>query len=76
MFHDRFLTYIIGTSFYIIYNVFYGLFILIIIVSYVGCIFYQIDHGLVNNNYEYPDLLWVVTSAWNDIIGQSFGIQL
>lgn len=48
MFHDRFLGYIIGTPFYVIYNVFYGLFILIIIVSYVGCVFYQIDHTLYN----------------------------
>ncbi len=76
MFHDRFQNYIIGTSFYVIYNVFYGMFILIILVSYVGCIFYQIDYALYQSNYEYPNLLWVNQSAWNDIINSGFGVQL
>ena len=76
MFHDRFQNYIIGTSFYVVYNVFYGLFILLILVSYVGCIFYQIDHVLYNDDYQYPTLLWVNQSAWNDIIQDDFGVQL
>lgn len=76
VFHDRFLSYIIGTPFYIVYNVFYGLFILIIIVSYVGCAFFQIDKSLNNNNYEYPFLLWVNVSAWPNIINDGFDIQL
>ena len=76
MFHDRFQNYIIGTSFYVFYNVFYGLFILLILVSYVGCIFYQIDHVLYNDDYQYPTLLWVNQSAWNDIIHDDFGVQL
>jgi hypothetical protein len=54
VFHDRFLSYIIGTPFYVVYNVFYGLFILIIIVSYVGCAFFQIDKVLNEQNYPYP----------------------
>ena len=76
VFHDRFQNYIIGTSFYVVYNVFYGLFILIILVSYVGCIFYQIDHILYNDNYKFGSLLWVNDSAWNNIINDSFGVQL
>jgi hypothetical protein len=76
LFHDRFQNYIIGTSFYVVYNVFYGLFILIILVSYVGCIFYQIDLSLYHSNYEYQNLLWINYSAWNDIINSDFGVQL
>ena len=53
-FNDRIQSYIIGTGFYLLYNVLYGLFILIILVSYVGCIFYLIDYHYYQNNYEYP----------------------
>jgi len=50
-FNDRIQSYIIGTSFYLLYNVLYGLFILIILVSYVGCVFYLIDYIYYTNNY-------------------------
>lgn len=76
LFHDRFLSYIIGTPFYVVYNVFYGLFILIIIVSYVGCAFFQIDKFLNTPSYPFPELLWVNVSAWPDIIDDGFNIQL
>lgn len=76
IFHDRFQNFIIGTPFYPIYIICYGLFILIILVSYVGCIFYQIDLSLYRDNYEYPSLLWVNQSSWNGIIDSSFGVQL
>ena len=74
--HDRFQNYIIGTPFYVIFIVLYGLFILIILVTYVGCIFYQIDLILYRDNYAYPSLLWINQSAWDDIINSNFGVQL
>jgi hypothetical protein len=43
VFHDRIQRYIIGTVFHTIYSVIYGLLILVLLVSYVGCIFYQFD---------------------------------
>lgn len=77
IFNDRIQSYIIGTSFYIIYNVFYGLFILIILVSYVGCGFYLIDYLYYQSDYEYTELLWISNSqAWANLIDYSFGVQL
>lgn len=76
LFHNSFLAYIIGTPFYLLYNIFYGLFILIIIVSYVGCAFFALDRALNNSNYPQPQLLWVNNSAWPDIINDGFNIQL
>lgn len=76
IFHDRVRNYIVGTPSYFVYNVFFGFFILIILVTYVGCVFYQIDYVLNSYNY-YPALLWVnESSAWNGIIDSDFGIQL
>ena len=59
IFNYRFHRFIIGTAFFKVYNIVYGLFVLIILVSYVGCIFYQIDYILYVTNYEYQSLLWV-----------------
>jgi hypothetical protein len=76
-FNDRIQSYIIGTGFYLLYNVIYGLFILIILVSYVGCIFYLIDYLWYLSSYEYPELLWIYQSqSWNRIIDEGFGVQL
>lgn len=52
-FNDRIQSYIIGTGFYLLYNVLYGLFILVILVSYVGCVFYLIDYIYYQNDYEF-----------------------
>ena len=59
VFHDRFQKFIIGSTFFLIYKVLYGMFFLIILVSYVGCIFYQIDYILYIDNYKYQSLLWI-----------------
>ena len=54
----------------------YGILILLVLASYVGCVFYIIDYQSYIQGYQYPDLLWIVNSAWSDIINSSFFLQL
>ena len=60
IFNKRIVGLIIGTKMYVFYNMLYGMLILIVLVSYVGCVFYIMDYQLYVQNYAYPDLLWVV----------------
>lgn len=68
---------VIGTPIYQFYKVFRTLLILLMVISYVGSLFYGIAYYLYTLNIEYYFLLWVYDSgAVSDLVSYPFINQL